>query len=187
MPKLMKSITAASFVLTALFAVLFIRLENGTFLTLAISFGTVFYHLGIRLLIGLLFTLFMNNKADYTKKFYRLHNRERKFYKFIRVQKWKDKLPTYNPQSFSLKANSLEDIAQVTCQSELVHVTNVIVSFLPIAATIWFGAFYVFLITSICSALFDCVFIIMQRYNRARIVSLIEKKKRLSDKTENRR
>jgi glycosyl-4,4'-diaponeurosporenoate acyltransferase len=38
-----------------------------------------------------------------------------------------------------------------------------------------FGAFWVFLITSVLSALMDLLFAIMQRYNRPRILKLCRK------------
>lgn len=37
------------------------------------DFGTTAYHLGMRLLVGLLYNLIMKNQADYTKKWYQLH------------------------------------------------------------------------------------------------------------------
>lgn len=65
------------------------------------------------------------------------------------------------------------------CQSELVHETNIILSFIPVSASKWFGSFYVFLITSVCGAIFDLLFVIMQRYNRARIIKIAVKKERV--------
>jgi len=178
MPKLMNFISAASLAVTVAMALLYYYSETGIYLTLAITFGTILFHFGIRLLIGLLFNLIMNNKADYTKKWYRLHSWEIKLYEFLRVNKWKGKLPTYNPSLYSFKEHTFDEIAQVTCQAELVHETNCIVSFLPLIASIWFGEFFVFLITSICAALFDLIFVIAQRYNRPRIIKLAELQKR---------
>jgi hypothetical protein len=43
---------------------------------------------------------------------------------------------------------------------------------MPILAIIWFGVPLAFIITSILSALFDLMFVIMQRYNRNRILRL---------------
>ena len=69
-----------------------------------------------------------------------------------------------------------DEIAQATCQAELGHETIAVLSFLPILAGNWFGAYPVFVITSILSALFDLMFVAMQRYNRQRIVRLIKRK-----------
>ena len=67
-----------------------------------------------------------------------------------------------------------DEIAQAMCQAELVHETIVILSFVPVAFSAVFGAFWVFLITSLCAAAFDLMFVIIQRYNRPRIIRLIK-------------
>jgi len=179
-------VSVLGLVVTVTMALLYVYLKKGVFLTLAITFGTIFYHFGIRLLIGLLFNLFMNNKADYTRRWYRVHGWEQKLFRFLRVHKWKGKMPTYNPGLYSGKDHSFDEIARVTCQAELVHETNCIVSFLPLIASVWFGEFYVFLATSVCAALFDLIFVIIQRYNRPRLVRLAElqKKRRQKNKAE---
>lgn len=177
MPKVLKIITAISLALTVTTALLY-RYFAGVFLALAITFGTIFYHLAIRLLIGLIFNIFMKNRADYTKKWYKVRSWENKLYKFLRVNKWKGKLPTYDKSLYSVKERNFDGIAQAMCQAELVHETNCVVSFLPLIASIWFGEFYVFLITSICAALFDLLFVIEQRYNRPRVIKLAERQKR---------
>ena len=43
-------------------------------------------------------------------------------------------------------------------------------SFLPMAALVRFGAFWVFFITSLLAACYDGMFVIMQRHNRPRII-----------------
>lgn len=42
---------------------------------------------------------------------------------------------------------------------------------------ITFGALAVFILTSVLAACYDAMFVVMQRYNRPRIVKLVEKKK----------
>ena len=69
-----------------------------------------------------------------------------------------------------VKTHTWDEIAQAMCQAELVHETIVILSFLPILAGIRFGAYPVFIITSVLAAAFDMMFVIMQRYNGPRIV-----------------
>ena len=65
-------------------------------------------------------------------------------------------MPTYDASAFSHREHSWDEIAQATCQSELVHETNIALSFLPVLASKWFGACYV----------------AMQRYNQARIIKI---------------
>jgi len=176
-PKIMKFITAFSSVAAMIAAILFHRFRKDLYLTLAITFGTTAYHLGMRLTVGLLFKISMKNRADYTRKWYQLHPWENKLYQFLKVKTWKDKMPAYDPESFSSQKHTWHEIAQTMCQSELVHETNIVLSFVPLIASIWFGSFYVFLMTSICGAAFDLLFVIMQRYNRPRVVKIALRQK----------
>lgn len=177
MSKLMKFITAFSVAFTVLTVILFRCFNKGIYLTLAITFGTTAYHLGMRLLVGLLYNIKMNNQADYTKKWYQIRPWEIKLYRFLKVKTWKGKMPTYDPEIFSTKNHTWDEIAQAMCQSELVHETNVILSFVPLIASIFFGSFSVFLITSVCGAVFDLLFVVMQRYNRPRVVKMALKQR----------
>ena len=60
------------------------------------------------------------------------------------------------------------------CQAELVHETIMLLSFVPILAYLWFGALEVFIITSILAAGFDGMFVIIQRFNRSRVINMIK-------------
>ena len=173
----MKMITAFSFIATILSIILFCRFNKSIYLTLAVTFGTISYHLGIRLLVGLFYNTIIKNHADYTKKWYQIHSWENKLYQLLKVKTWKDRMPSYNPEIFSNKKHTWDEIAQSMCQSELVHETNIILSFVPLIASIYFGSFCVFLITSVCGAVFDLLFVIMQRYNRPRIVKIALRQK----------
>lgn len=173
----MRLITAFSFAITIITAILYYCHGKGIYLSLAITFGTIFYHLGIRLFVGWLYNAVMKNRADYTKRWYHIHSWESRLYQFLKVKRWKDKMPTYNPEIFSVKEHTWDEIAQAMCQSELVHETNIIFSFIPVIASKCFGAFYVFFITSVCGAVFDLLFVIIQRYNRARVMKIISKKR----------
>ena len=93
------------------------------------------------------------------------------------MNKWKKHIPSYSPETFSLKHHSLEEIIQATCQSEIVHELILIFSYLPILLTIFFDSFLVFLITSIIASLIDLTFVIVQRYNRPRLIRLLTRKK----------
>ena len=86
-------------------------------------------------------------------------------------------MPSYDPELFSPRKHSWSEIAQAMCQAELVHSTIIPLSFLPLLAAIPWGDFPVFFITSLLAACYDALFVIMQRYNRPRILRLIEKEK----------
>ncbi len=130
----------------------------------------------MRLLVGLVFRTAMHNRADYRKRWYRVSKRELAIYEKLRVKKWKSKMPTYDHTLFNPQIHSWDEIAQAMCQAELVHETIVVFSFLPIVGGIWFGAYPVFIVTSILAAWLDAMFVIMQRYNRQRVLKLLNHK-----------
>ena len=86
-------------------------------------------------------------------------------------------MPTYTPDIFDPKLHSWDEIAQAMCQAEIVHEVIIVLSFLPLLATIPFGAFPIFLITSLLAAMYDASFVIIQRFNRPRILKFIEKER----------
>ena len=176
MAKIMKRIASVSFLSMTLFIVLYKLTASDMTLTLAITFGTIAYHFIMRLIIGGLFQLVMHNKVDYTKKWFHVSKPEMKLYQKLKVKKWKNKMPTYDAEVFDVKKHSWEEIVQAMCQAELVHEVIALCSFLPIIASVWFGALGVFVITSILSAFFDLMFVCMQRFNRSRVMKIVGKK-----------
>ncbi|MBE5947743.1 MAG: hypothetical protein E7261_01815 [Lachnospiraceae bacterium] len=175
MKKLMMSTAVITVIATILMAVLFVNFEADILFSLAITFGTIAYHFVMRLLVGGIVDTIMHNRADYNKKWYQLRPFEEKLYKKLKVKNWKKKMPTYEPELFDVKKHTFDEIAQAMCQAEVVHEVIVVFSFLPLITVPVFGSFWVFLITSLLSACLDLSFVIMQRYNRPRIIKLIKK------------
>lgn len=178
MARAMKWLTAGSLLLTAVFAGLCFTGFPWA-VSWAITFGTFFYHFAMRLLVGHVIHRTMKNKADYTKRRYQLRPFETQLYRALRVKKWKGHLPTYDPTLFDPRLHSWDAIAQAMCQAETVHEVIVLLSFLPLLAAIPFGSFFVFLITSVLAALFDLAFVMIQRFNRPRVLRCLK----LSQKT----
>lgn len=172
MAKIMKFISVISFILTIIFALIYQVLSNDIVFSLMITFATIMYHFVIRLVAGGLINCLMKNRVDYTKKWFHVSQKELKFYQVIKVKKWKNRMPTYSADTFDVSKHTWDEIVQATCQSELVHEVNVILSFIPIFASLWVGAFEVFFVTSILAAGFDLLFVFMQRFNRARILKM---------------
>ena len=167
-------------VIFGLLTVVFTGLYWGQFawaMPCAITFGTCLYHFAMRLLVGHILNRVMGNKADYRKGWYQLRPFEARLYKRLRVKKWKGKMPAYDPSCFDPQLHSWEEIAQAMCQAELVHEVIALLSFLPLFAAIPFGSFGAFLITSVLSSLYDLSFVAIQRYNRPRILKLLEKER----------
>ncbi len=138
--------------------------------TLAITFGTCFYHFAMRLLVGCGLNAVFHNRMNPYHPWFRPRKWEKGLYKALRVKRWKKHVPAWVPESFDLKTSTPRDIAAVTCQAELVHEVIMVLSFLPLTVVPVFGAFWVFLITSIAACMVDSVFVILQRFNRPRLV-----------------
>ena len=170
----MKAVAAIATVLTVIFIIVYNVKPTEIFLTLAITAGTVSYHFLMRLFVGGAVNVLMNNKADCNKKWFRVGKREQKLYEALRMKKWKKHLPTYDPSLFDRQKHSWDEMAQATCQAELVHETIAVLSFVPILTIGVFGSPAVFVITSVLSALFDLCFAALQRYNRPRILKIIK-------------
>lgn len=176
MERCMKWTAAISTLLTIL--LLGIGQDRDTFaFSLAVTSGTVAYHFLMRLCVGTILDSLLHNRVGYTKPWFWVGQREMRLYKTLRVKQWKNKMPTYDASAFDPAIHTWDEIAQAMCQSELVHECNALLSFLPLIAAIWIGAFWVFLITSLCSAGFDLLFVAMQRFNSHRVLRMICKRK----------
>lgn len=175
MKKKMILITVVSLVGLVAFGATYCFTGNRAVFSLMITFGTVFYHLAIRLAVGYLIDAKFHNQMDYTKSWFREKSFEPKLYKKLRVKKWKKRFPTFNPQDFQLESRSVTEIVQVTCQAEIVHEVNMVLSFVPVIFSVWFGSTGVFVITSLMACLYDSMFVIMQRFNRPRLMRLLRK------------
>ena len=136
----------------------------------------------MRLLVGFCYNSALHNKVNYKHPWFRQRSLEPAFYERLRVKSWKSRMPTYDQDRFDPRKHTWEEIAQAMCQSELVHETIAVFSFLPLVASVWFGSFPVFLITSLCSAAFDLIFVIMQRYNRPVVLRLVERQRERENK-----
>lgn len=175
MKKNMISMTLISLIVLLVSGAIYHFMRSKTFFSVAITFGTIFCHLAMRLAVGYFVDAKYHNRMDYTKKWFAERAFEQKLYKKLQVKKWKKWFPTFNPQDFDLKSNSVTEIIQVTCQAEIVHEINMVLSFVPVVFSIWFGSLGVFLLTSCAAFLFDSIFVIMQRYNRPRLLRLLKK------------
>lgn len=173
-PTVMIGTALLSALLTAVFAAAFLLWRTGWLLSTAITCGTVCYHFAMRLAVGAL----VPKQFDYRSRWFRPGPFEQRFYRKLRLKRWKDRMPTYNPKLFSLQHNSLEQIVCNICQAEVVHEIIILLSFVPIAFSLIWDDFWVFFLTSLLAACFDSLFVMLQRYNRPRLIRLLEKQQK---------
>ena len=156
--------------------------NNGIILWTGITAFTIMYHFWVRIIMGNVSKIF-KNKINYKQSFFKERKFEKKLYKILRVKDWKGKALTYNPESFSLKEHSLDEIANTMCKSEVDHWINEIISVSTLLFAIPWGELWIFAITALAAMIFDSQFIIIQRYNRPRVLKIIykEEKKTLTN------
>lgn len=175
MARNMKLLTVFCIIAAVLCGFLYYDTRHALPITLAITFGTTACHLCMRLAVGAMVNALFHNHMDVTKRWFQVGPREQRLYEWLKVKRWKHRLPTYDKDAFDPRKHTWHEIAQAMCQSEVVHSLNVVLSFLPIVAARWFGALPAFIITSLLAAGFDLLFVILQRYNRPRVLKLLKK------------
>ena len=175
MKKKMISITVFLFIGFAIFLPVFIVTKNDIVEIFTITIGITLYHFAMRLAVGTVVNLIMNNQANYKSVWFREKSFENKLYKRMRVRKWKKYLPTYSPETFDTSQKTVKEIVGATCQAEIVHEVIMVFSLLPIALIPFLGGAAAFIITSVLSMMIDCVFVILQRYNRPKLVKVMER------------
>lgn len=145
----------------------------GWLLSFAITCGTVFYHFAMRLFIGALIPATFDHRA----RWFQPRRWETPLYRRLRLSRWKDRMPTYNPTKFSIADNTPGQLIANMCQAEIVHEVIALCSFVPVFFSAVWDSFWVFFTTSILAAALDLTFVMLQRYNRPRLIRILDKQK----------
>ena len=148
------------------------RAQSDSVLWCGITAFTVMYHFWLRIIMGNVTKLF---RIHHRQAWFRERAFEKPLYRFLRVKNWKGRALTYNPEAFSLKAHTLEEIADTTAKSEVDHWINEIISLTTLLFAIPWGMLWLFALTAFLAMVFDAQFILIQRYNRPRIVKLMKR------------
>lgn len=138
---------------------------------------TIMYHFWVRIIMGNVLKLFKKH-ITYKQYFFKEKKFEKKFYDLIKVKSWKDKVLTYAPQEFDLKENPLETVANNMAKAELDHWINSLISISTISFGFISNVFWPFIVSAIFAMAFETQFIVLQRYNRPRVVKIIEREEK---------
>ena len=168
-------ITACLSICFAIFFPLFLVTQNATVEAVTITIGVTLYHFAMRLAVGTIVNLIMKNIADHENLWFREKRFEIKLYKLIGVRRWKKYLPTYDPDTFDTKEKTVREIVGATCQAELIHEIIMALSLLPMLLIPILGGAAALIITSVLAMLIDSAFVILQRYNRPKLVKIFKR------------
>lgn len=172
MKKIFFSACIGSAFLTILFFVCGSVSERAVFMLLTRVFGTLFYHIAMRLTVAYLAKPYYNYRNIWFKE----KRFEKTIYRKLRVRRWKKILPSGNPASYSLTNRSITAIVQTMCRNEVIHEVSALLSLAPIALGFRYGGWSAWISTSLLGSMCDLLFVCLQRYNRPRLVRLIERK-----------
>ncbi len=116
---------------------------------------------------------------------FRIRPFECRFYKAMNIHKWKDRLPIYryNDSIFDRKRLSkkitkqyLETFISETCKAEFVHLLILLLGLSSVTFVfLHIEPLIVFLLTTLLMLFIHAPFIMIQRYNRRRLLKLVSR------------
>lgn len=147
-------------------------------LTFFLTAATFFYHFVMRLFVGYVLEKVWFGRLCAESRWFREKPFERKLYAWLRLRKWKGRLPTYQPEKFDFQKVGIEGLIENGLQAEAVHETIAALSFLPVL--LYFVTFdwvdlLVYLATGLAAACIDLLFACLQRYNRFRLLRVLHR------------
>ncbi len=179
MKKLFYAVTAATLLLTACFFVLYAVLESSIWLTLGVTAGTTCWHFAMRLAVGFAVERFVRFEGAERRFWFREHAWEAKLYRWLRVRRWARRVPTFRPEQFDVQRLSVAQLIEQTCRSELVHEIIVPAGYLSLFFCLFFedpvSEMLPFLLTAFFAGVYELQFILLQRYNRPRLLRHMER------------
>jgi hypothetical protein len=177
--KVMEWVTLLSIGVALLFFLLWKVGNPSLWFPFFLTVVTIGYHFGMRLLVGAVFEGLVKRLFHPENPWFRSKKWERKLYRRLKVKRWKSWVPTYSPAQFCLQDHTVDEIVQTMCRAELIHEIIALLSY----GSLLFGLlsedpadFWIFFSTAVVASGFDCMFVMVQRFNRPRLLAL---KKRL--------
>ncbi|MBQ8612822.1 MAG: hypothetical protein IJ416_01225 [Ruminiclostridium sp.] len=168
-------------VLTIISLVFYMIYNNIPWFSITLTMFTISYHLIMRLAVGTVIDILTEKGLNHNSLWFREKSFEKALYKRLGVKKWKHIIPTWEPERFSVEENNMKKIIENMCAAELIHEIIVLLSW----ATLFFSLFtpdwkiyiWIFVGTAFLAAGCDMFFVILQRYNRPRVIRLYERNK----------
>lgn len=141
-----------------------------------ITSAMVVYHMFIRFFAPVVLWVVFRKSYDYRRRWFRPRPWEPRLYQLLRVKRWKGRAITYDPREFSFQLHSLEEIVNNMCHAEAVHELTALFSLLSVFFAIPLGGAAAFFTTAVLAASVDLACVVIQRYNRPRLVRLLERR-----------
>lgn len=164
---------------------LYVNMSHIWLYYIGLVFGVVAVHFIIMHMVAPCVFMVFRKRYNYKSFWFNPKKFEANLYKKLQVKKWKAKVLAYNQDEYSLTKNTSEEIIMNMCHAEVVHEVIIFVGYLPLLFRFFISEFWFLFITSFLFGGVHMIFVIIQRYNRPRIIKLYEmQKKRYSSGNE---
>ncbi len=141
----------------------------------AIVFLIIGFQFGIRVIVGNVVPRF-KNKINIESEWFKTKSFEEEIFNRLNVKKWKNKAPVYDPEEFDFEKNTKEQLIINMCNAEIVHEVNILSGYISLIFSIFLGYAWLFLIGAILGTGMDLIFVIIQRFNRPRMIKYLNRK-----------
>lgn len=165
----------SAIILMTVFFILNYYFKKEVLYIIAIIFLIIGFQFGIRVIVGNVVPRF-KHKINVNSKWFKTKSFEEQIYKKLSVKKWKNKAPVYDPDEFDFKKNTKEQLIINMCNAELVHEFNILSGYISLVFAIVLGYVWLFLIGAILGTGMDLIFVIIQRFNRPRMIKYLDRK-----------
>lgn len=142
---------------------------------IAIIFLIIGFQFGVRVIVGNVVPRF-KHKINVESKWFKTKSFEEKLFKKLNVKKWKNKAPVYDPEEFDFEKNTKDQLIINMCNAEIVHEVNILSGYISLIFAIFLGYVWLFFIGAILGTGMDLIFVIIQRFNRPRMIRYLNRK-----------
>ncbi len=142
--------------------------------------GLVLYHVAVRVVVGIVMDKRPLETFNPLSTLFRPRSWEARLYKNLQVKVWKNNMPVFNSAKWDLRSRGVGEVLRAGCQAEAVHGLNIAFGFVavflgPVSGIPDVG---VLLFAAVTAGAFELPFILIQRFNRPRLLRLAEREHR---------
>lgn len=176
-PVIMITVLLLSMLCAALCAYMYTKSEHEVILHIGIIAGTVAAHTLIMYISAPVVFLVFKKNFKYDSFWFRPKRFEKSLYNLLKVKKWKTRVPVYDSDEYSMETHTAKEIIMNTCHAEVVHEVILVASYLPILGGLAVSHWALLAVTSFLFSCCHLMFVVIQRYNRPRLVRLYERQR----------
>jgi len=163
-------------ILTILFSCFCDRYDS-TMQSCAVLTGCLAFHLVIWIGSAIIVVGIMKNEANDRCWWFRELSWERRFYRFIKIRRWKRHLPTYAPEYYKYTTMRSRELLGIISQTEIVHEFTALLIFVSLFGVQHLGHFEIIVTIAVIDIAINTVYVFLQRNNRIKLRSVIRSRR----------